>query len=205
MVEIESRMSGNLLLDSRRWIEEHGDHLYRFALARVRNSDVAEDLVQETFLAALQGTCCDSGPTAEHKWMIGIIKHKIVDYFRTTAREPAHEFDQLDGRSADEDFLPDGHWKPAMAAMSGWPEKPDGLLERKQFWEVFATCLEKLPARAAQVFTLREMDDVETEDICRLFCLTPTNLGVILHRARKQLRNCLSVRYFGRSQMDGGT
>ena len=123
MVEIESRMSGNLLLDSRRWIEEHGDHLYRFALARVRNSDVAEDLVQETFLAALQGTCCDSGPTAEHKWMIGIIKHKIVDYFRTTAREPAHEFDQLDGRSADEDFLPDGHW-PLLSRLcaTGSPE-----------------------------------------------------------------------------------
>jgi RNA polymerase sigma-70 factor (ECF subfamily) len=60
--------------------------------------------------------------------------------------------------------------------------------------------LEKLPPRAAQVFTLREMDEVETEEICRLLSLTPTNLGVILHRARKQLRNCLSGRYFGRSQ-----
>jgi RNA polymerase sigma-70 factor (ECF subfamily) len=183
---------------SDRWIDDHGDILYRFALARVRNSDVAEDLVQETLLAALQGTYRESGPTAERKWMIGILKHKIVDYFRRTAREPLREF--ADSHSADEDFLPDGHWKPAMAAIGGWPEKPDGLLERKQFWEVFAACLENLPPRAAQVFTLREMDEVETEELCRLFRLTPTNLGVILHRARKQLRNCLSGRYFGRSQ-----
>lgn len=198
--EIESRMSGNLLPDSRRWIEEHGDHLYRFALARVRNSDVAEDLLQETFLAALQGSYRESGPTAERRWMIGIIKHKIVDYFRRTTKEPLHDSHQPDGPSGDEDFLADGKWKPEMAAFQRWPEKPDGLLERKQFWEAFATCLEKLPPRAAQVFTLREMDEVETDEICRLLGLTPTNLGVILHRARKQLRNCLAGRYFGRSR-----
>jgi RNA polymerase sigma-70 factor (ECF subfamily) len=195
---MSSQMADRPISASDRWIDDHGDALFRFALARVRNSDVAEDLVQETLLAALQGTYRESGPTAERNWMIGIIKHKIVDYFRRTVREPLREFE--DNRSADEDFLPDGHWKPAVAAIGGWPEKPDGLLERKQFWEVLATCLEKLPPRAAQVFTLREMDEVETEEICRLLSLTPTNLGVILHRARKQLRNCLSGRYFGRSQ-----
>lgn len=86
------------------------------------------------------------------------------------------------------------------AAVHGWPEKPDGLLERKQFWEAFAACVEKLPSRAAPVFTLREMDEVETDEICRLLNLTQTNRGVILHRARKQLRNCLAGRHFGRSQ-----
>jgi RNA polymerase sigma-70 factor (ECF subfamily) len=195
---MSSQMADRPISASHRWIDDHGDALYRFALVRVRNSDVAEDLVQETLLAALQGTYRETGPAAERNWMIGIIKHKIVDYFRRTAREPLREF--ADSQSGDEDFLPDGHWKPAMAAIGGWPEKPDGLLERKQFWEALATCLEKLPPRAAQVFTLREMDEVETEEICRLLSLTPTNLGVILHRARKQLRNCLSGRYFGRSQ-----
>lgn len=181
-----------------RWIEEHGDSLYRFALARVRNADVAEDLVQETFLAALQGTQRESGPTAERRWMIGIMKHKIVDYFRRTSREAPHCLDQLDEPSADEDFLPDGHWKPETAAVRGWPDRPDGLLERKEFWEAFAACVEKLPSRTAQVFTLREIDELKTDEICRLLNLTPTNLGVILYRARKQLRNCLTGRYFGR-------
>lgn len=193
-------MADSTLSESQRWIDDHGDYLYRFALARVRTPDVAEDLVQETFLAALQGSYRESGPSAERRWMIGIIKHKIVDHFRRTARETLHDFDQRNGPSADEDFLADGHWNPEMAAVHGWPEKPDGLLERKQFWEAFAACLEKLPPRATQVFTLREMDGVETDEICRLLNLTPTNLGVILHRTRKQLRNCLAGRYFGRSQ-----
>jgi RNA polymerase sigma-70 factor (ECF subfamily) len=197
---MNTRLADSTISDTQRWIAHHGDYLYRFALARVRDRDAAEDLVQETFLAALQGSYSESGPSAERRWMIGIIKHKIVDYFRRVAREPLHDFDPSDSPSADEDFLPDGHWKPAMAAIGGWPERPDGLLERKQFWEVFATCLEKLPPRAAEIFTLREIDGVETDEICNLLNLTATNLGVILHRARKQLRNCLAGRYFGRRQ-----
>jgi RNA polymerase sigma-70 factor (ECF subfamily) len=197
---MSSQMAGSTIPDTHRWIDAHGDYLYRFALARVRARDVAEDLVQETFLAALQGTYRESGPTGERRWMIGIIKHKIVDYFRRIAREPLHDSQQQDSGSMDEDFLPDGRWNPELAAIHRWPEEADSLLDRKQFWEAFAACMEKLPPRTAQVFTLREMDGVETLEICRLVTLTPTNLGVMLHRARKQLRNCLAGRYFGRSQ-----
>jgi RNA polymerase sigma-70 factor (ECF subfamily) len=186
-------------VNSRHWIDEHGDYLYRLALVRVRDSTVAEDLVQETFLAALQGTHRESGPTAERRWMVGIIKHKIVDYFRRIVREPLREGDPSDIPSGDDDFVADGHWKPEAGAGSSWPENPDGLLERKQFWDALTTCLDKLPSRTAQVFTLREVDEMETDEICRLLHLTQTNLGVMLHRARKQLRNCLSVRYFGQT------
>jgi RNA polymerase sigma-70 factor (ECF subfamily) len=186
--------------DSQRWIDEHGDYLYRFALVRVSDSNVAEDLVQDTFLAALQGTRRESGPTAERRWMVGIIKHKIIDHFRKMAREPLREGDPPDVPSSDDDFVADGHWKREVGASSNWPKNPDGLLERKQFWDILATCLDKLPPRTAQVFTLREMDDMETDEICRLLHLTQTNLGVMLYRARKQLRNCLSVRYFGKSE-----
>ena len=186
--------------DSQRWIDEHGDYLYRFALVRVYDSNVAEDLVQDTFLAALQGTRRESGPTAERRWMVGIIKHKIVDHFRRMAKEPLRDDSRSDVPSADDDFLVDGHWKPAAADSRGWPDKPDTLLEQKQFWDALACCLDKLPPRTAQVFTLREMDEMDTEEICRLLHLTQTNLGVMLYRARKQLRNCLSTRYFGRTE-----
>ncbi len=185
--------------NAQRWIEEHGDYLYRFALVRVRDISVAEDLVQETFLAALQGTRRESGPTAERRWMVGIIKHKIADHFRRIIREPLHEGDPSDIPSIDDDFVADGHWKPEVGAGSRWPESPDELLDRKQFLDALAICLDKLPSRMAQVFTLREMDEMETNEICRLLHLTETNLGVMLHRARKQLRTCLSVRYFGQT------
>lgn len=192
-------MTDKPLADSQSLVETHGDFLYRFALMRVRNQDAAEDLVQETFLAALQGAYRESGPTAERRWMIGIMKHKIVDYFRRTSREPVQNPDQPDHRAEDA-FLDDGHWKPEAAAMQNWPEQPDELIERRQFWDALAGCMERLPPRAAQVFTLRELDELETDSICELLQLTPTNFGVILHRARKQLRDCLSSRYFGQPQ-----
>ncbi len=185
--------------DSQRWIDEHGDALYRFALVRVRDANVAEDLVQETFLAALQGVRRESGETAERRWMIGIIKHKILDHFRRITREPLREDHPADSLVGDEDFLADGHWKPEVASIHGWPDKPDELLERKQFWDTLAVCLDKLQPRMAQVFTLREMDEMDTDEICRLLRLTQTNLGVMLYRARKQLRNCLSAHYFGQT------
>jgi RNA polymerase sigma-70 factor (ECF subfamily) len=84
-----------------------------------------------------------------------------------------------------------------MAAIHSWPEKPDGLLEQRQFRQVLTACLDRLPPKAAQVFTLRELDEIDAEEVCRLLRLTRTNLDVILHRARKQLRNCLATRYFG--------
>ena len=196
------RMTDRTLADPQSLIDTHGDVLYRFALMRVRIQDVAEDLVQETLLAALQGTYHESGPTAERRWMIGIMKHKILDYFRRTAREPLQNQDQPDGHRVDDAFLDDGHWKPEAAMMQSWPEQPDGLIERRQFWNALAGCLERLPPRAAQVFTLRELDELETENICELLQLTPTNFGVILHRARRQLRDCLSSRYFGQLQED---
>ena len=193
-------MADQILPDSQAIIDAHGDFLYRFALTRVGNQDVAEDLVQETFLAALQGTYSESGPTAERRWMIGIMKHKIVDHFRRKAKEPIQHPEQPDGQLIEDAFLPDGHWKPHAAGLQVWPELPDGLVERRQFWDTLAGCMERLPPRAAQVFTLRELDELEINQICELLQLTPTNFSVILHRARKQLRDCLASRYFGRPQ-----
>ncbi len=190
-------MADRALSDSQTMVDAHGDFLYRFALVRVRNPDVAEDLVQETFLAALQGSHHGTGPMAERGWMIGIMKHKIIDYFRRTTREPVLNPVHPDCQTVDEEFLANGHWNAEGVAMQEWPDR---LLERRQFWDALTVCLERLPPRAAQVFTLREMDEVETEKICALLGLTPTNLGVILYRTRKQLRDCLARWYFGHTQ-----
>ncbi|MEO5956771.1 MAG: sigma-70 family RNA polymerase sigma factor [Nitrospiraceae bacterium] len=152
-------------------------------------------------MAALQAKARFTGQSSERTWMIGILKHKMVDAFRKTTREPIQHADQSTDESPDEGtFVADGHWKPGTTAPSGWPDHPDSLLERKQFWEALTACIGKLPPRTAQVFPLREIDEVEADDICQRLCLTPSNLWVILHRARKQLRQCLDRRYFGQAQ-----
>ena len=187
------------LTDPWRWVECHGDLLYRFALRRVGDPHVAEDLVQDTLLAALKSNPRDIDQSFQRSWMMGILKHKIVDYYRKTTRERMHASEQPDSRSPDDDFLANGHWKPEAAARVGWPDNPDSLLERKQFWDALTNCLKTLPSRTVQIFTMREADEVETDEICRLFRLSPSNLYVILHRTRKQLRDCLDSRYFGRT------
>jgi len=180
------------------WLEEHGDHLFRFALIRVKNDiEVAEDLVQETLLAALQTCNPVEGPSAERRWMMGILKHKIIDHFRRSVREPLLDADARDwSRVESHEVALDSHWKPETYSSPEWPDGPDRLLDRKQFREALAACLDKLPERTAQVFTMREIDEMETDDICRLLGISPTNFGVILYRARRQLRDCLNHRYF---------
>ena len=192
-------MAGGSLSDPEKWVEEHGDYLFRCALLRVRDQVVAEDLVQETLLAALQARERFSGQSSERSWMVGILKHKIIDRFRKDVREqPAEDPDGMTAITDDgEAFDKDGHWKLDQTAPMDWPDHPGAVLERKQFWESLRRCLGKLPPNMAQVFTLRELDELDSDAICTMLRISSSNLWVLLHRARKQLRQCLEVNFFG--------
>lgn len=168
------------------WVADFGDYLYRFALVRVRNPDTAVDLVQETFLAAFDARSAYRGDAAPKTWFAGILNHKILDHFRRTAREFLLREDAAEP-------LPD------MAAMpSAWPNNPVDIFERKEFCETLRRCLEKLDERSHAVYSMREIDELEVEQICNEFGITTTNLRVILHRAREQLRRCLDFNWFGK-------
>jgi len=192
-------MAPEALSDPQGWPDLYGDYLYRFALLRTREASVAEEMVQETFLAALQARGRFAGQSTERSWLVGIMKHKIVDHFRKVKREiPTDDIDRLwTGEDPDGTFDQDGHWKLDQTAPLDWPDNPGGVLEKKQFWDVLKRCLGEMPPRMAQVFTLREVDDVSTEEICEMLKITPSNLWVTLHRARKHLRGCLEAHHFG--------
>lgn len=192
-------MDDRSLSDPQLWVEQYGDYLFRCALLRVRDRVVAEDLVQETFLAALQAQDRFAGQSSERSWMVGILKHKIVDRFRKDIREqPAEDPAGLEERLEDDgSFDDDGHWKLDQTAPMDWPDHPGSVLERKQFWEALQRCVGKLPPKMAKVFTLREVDEVESDTICEMLNVSTSNLWVLLHRARKQLRQCLEINFFG--------
>jgi len=181
------------------WVDRHGDFLFRFAILRVREAGVAEEMVQETFLAALQARDRFAGQSTERSWLVGIMKHKIVDHFRKVTREiPTDDIERVGaGEDADGAFDQGGHWKAGMSAPLDWPDNPAGALEQRQFWDVLKRCLGELPPRMAQTFTLREVDEVSTEAICSMLKITPNNLWVLLHRSRKHLRQCLETHHFG--------
>ena len=179
--------------DPARWPDDHGDVLYRFALLRVKDPSVAEDLVQETFLAALKGIDSFRGGSSLRTWLVGILKHKIIDHFRRNRPEIlAGDLATMDNET-EEERLERGAIRDAAAA---WKVSPEALVHDREFWDVFARCLEGLPEAHRRAFTLREIDGVKGEEICKILDITSTNLWVILHRARNRLRKCLDRNWF---------
>lgn len=182
--------------DPRDWVDLHGNYLFRYALLRVRERTAAEDLVQETLLAALQALDRHDGESSERGWLTGILRHKILDYFRRLSREQALFYEvslpeELEGR-----FDESGYWKrePPLGP-ADWGANAASLMERKEFMVVLKQCLNKLPSRHAQAFVLREMEKLEAGKIRDVLGITPANLWVLLHRARMQLRLCLEKKW----------
>lgn len=180
--------------DPSTWVDDHGDALYRFALLRVRDPHSAEDLVQDTFIAALEGLEGFQGGSSVRTWLIGILKHKILDQFRKGAREiVSADLTALESETEDETFNRLEQWRQAPGT---WRDTPDKLLEDKEFWKVFVRCMDGLPESFRRAFALRELDGLNTEEICKILEVTTTNLWVMLHRARAKLRNCLDNNWF---------
>jgi RNA polymerase sigma-70 factor (ECF subfamily) len=181
------------------WLDDYGDYLFKYAVFRLRDDTAAEDAVQETFLAALKAYERFQGRGSERTWLVGILKHKIVDHFRRTARE-APLGEESDEASDHREFFEradewKGHWNNDYAP-TDWHATPAELLERSDFWKVFTDCLSPLPQRTANAFTMREVDGHTSEEICEILSISVNNLWVMLHRARLQLRNCLEVSWF---------
>ena len=186
-------------LDPTDWLGEHGDYLYRYVLVRVRDTAAAEDLLQETLLAAMGSYQAHEGRSSERTWLIGIMKHKVVDYFRRLARTPEFQMSSEEGREDLDWFESEGawrgHWREDQAPVS-WPVEAIRLLESREFWETFDRCLARLSPQMAIAFTLREIDGLSSEEICEILDVTQKNLWVILHRGRAKLRHFLEGEWF---------
>jgi len=188
------------LMDPEHWVDDHGDYLYQYAFSRLRDPIRAEDFVQETLLAALKSHERFQGRSTERGWLTGILKHKILDHFRKAGREIS--FTDLNFYLAEEDQTFDhqgmaGHWV-ADQAPSDWTRTGEPM-DRGAFWEALDRCTGKLPRRHAQVFLLREVDQLPGEEICSILNISPNNLSVMLHRARLALRHCLDISWFGKA------
>ena len=163
-------------------------YLLRYASLQLRNPDAAEDVVQETLLAALAAERSFEGRANLRTWVTGILKHKIIDTIRRESRErPLDESDEERGAS---DF--DGLWHEHSEP---WQD-PDGALHQTQFLRALEACLAGLPARTSRVFLMREHMGMETAEICKELGLTSTHCWVLLYRARMALRECLEKTWF---------
>ena len=180
-------------------VEQFRGYLMRYALLQLRDQTAAEDVVQETLLAAVQGGDRFSGRSSVKTWLTGILKHKVVDQVRRQSREQPLIQSEADDRSeaeiVDALFKADGHWQNFPA---NWGD-PANALESKQFWNIFEMCAKLMPVKTARVFMMREVMELSTEEICKELDITTTNCWVMLHRARLSLRECLQIKWFGRA------
>lgn len=180
-------------------LTRHRPVLFRYALLHLRDVDAAEDAVQETLLAALQSRAGFAERSSLRTWLIGILKHKIADQQRRSARET--RLFEPDRTGTDEDiedalFNPEGGWRSPPKAWS----HPERALEQEEFWRIYEWCQQNLPKRQAEVFMLRELAGLEADEICKELGLSPTHYWVTLHRARLKLRMCMEIHWFGEQE-----
>lgn len=176
-------------------LDSHRRYLLRVARLQLRDPDLAEDVVQDTMLAALKAREGYTGASTIKTWVTGILKHKIVDAIRARQRAPvamAELDDEGDIDDFDVLFKKNGAWADRPAE---WGD-PEASLSRQQFFDVLEACLTVLPPKTARVFVMREVMELATEEVCKELAITPNNLWVILYRARMALRLCLEKNWF---------
>lgn len=180
-------------LDPKRWVDVHGDYLLRFAMARVRNREAAEELVQETLLAALSARDSFRGQATERSWLTAIMKRKVMDWLRRVVLQRARQEIQCD-EWADGLFSSGGKWKTKPGDWS--VAAPDQAMIRTEFWQTLARCLDKVPSRLRRAFVLRHLDEESVATVQSMLGVSAANVWVMLHRARLRLWRCMSVNWY---------
>lgn len=183
----------NNTLSPNQWVQNYADYLYNIAYYRVNKQELAEDLVQDTFLSALKAKETFNGMASEKTWLVSILKNKIIDYYKkaSTRNEQPLQLNAVESPSYDYFFDTKklGKWQEHSSPKE-W-EISETETDTKEFYNTLENCLEKLPVKWRGVFTMSLMDEQDAKLICKEFELSSSNFWVIIHRAKLQIRQCL--------------
>ena len=186
------KKTGKNILQPDKWVSLYADYLFNYAITRVNDHDIAKDLVQETFFSGLKGKDNFRGEATEKTWLISILKRKIIDYYRKInsakgKKEVRMPFYQ-DGEK-------EGSWLEENVPQN-WDNEADKKIENEELKSVLDLCIDHLPEKHRMVFLLKTQRNFETEEICNELGISSSNLWVIIHRARLQLRECIENNWF---------
>ena len=179
-------------LDPTKWIDNYSDYLFRYTTVRVNNHEVSKDLVQETFFSGLKSAKNFQGKATERTWLISILKRKIIDHYRKTNSKKGQAEVRMNFYNDGEN---EGDWIEQRVPQS-WDNEVEKKLENTELQYQIDLCIEKLPKKYAMVFRMKTIQEVDTEVICKELGISSSNLWVIIHRARMQLRKCLEDNWF---------
>lgn len=182
----------NHQIDPNKWIDLYSDYLFNYTISRVSDREVAQDLVQDTFLAGLKSMKNFKGEASERTWLISILKRKIIDYYRKINSNKGQAEVRMNYNSGDEN---EGDWLEERVG-DPFDKTAQDTLENEELGNAIYNCLEKLPKKQAEVFKMKTILGHDTEAICNELNITPSNLWVIIHRARTALAECLKENWF---------
>lgn len=177
-------------INTSEWVDQYADALYAYAISRVDDVDLAKDFVQDTFLAGIKALDSFEGKSSVKTWLISILKRKIIDYYRqkeVRKTTPISHFFREDGRK--------GHWVPEASPKGKYSEIEDQI-ESNELQETISNCIGLLPAKWKGVVIDRLIEEKESDEVCKEHDITSSNLWVIVHRAKLQLRECLERKWF---------
>jgi len=186
MPESSTQPNSETLNRAENWLGQYGDVLFAYAMRRLSDADDAEDAVQNTLIAAMRAAHSFRGDSTEKTWLIGILRHKVLDVLRRRSVARPISFANDDERVGQ---FQDGYWvnRPVK-----WPALPDERLRRDELRAALDRAIDALPPAMRTAFCLKEIDGVESKEICKVMNITPTNLWTLLHRARLRLRELLT-------------
>lgn len=181
------------------WVDLYGDYLYRYALSRLKNPEVAADCVQDTFLAGIKALDKFDGRLDIKFWLRGIMRNKIVDQIRKSIKSQTVDISQED------EALMESMWFKysgiATTNPDPWEFNPRKQFDNKEFWAVFIKCVDHLKNPIKQAFVLKMLEDKTTEEVCKVMDITPNYLWVLIHRAREQLKSILKEKWLNRDSV----
>ena len=179
----------NPKLQPDQWVANYGDYLLNYAYIRVSSKEVAEDLLQDTFISALKAQSGFRGDSSEQTWLTSILKRKIIDFYRKKSTQNEILESKFKTPFLEEGFL-EGHWDKSRAPKN-WGDREGDSLHQQEFRQILEECIAALPERLRGVFILKVMEEMESDEVCKELGCTASNFWVILHRARLRLRECL--------------
>ena len=181
-----------ITLNTNKWIDNYADYLFNYAVSRVNDSDIAKDLVQDTFFAGLKSAKNFQGKSTERTWLVSILKRKVIDYYRKINSKKGQAEVRMNFYDNGEN---EGNWIEERVPQS-WDNKSEKNIENEELRVQIDSCIDNLPEKYAMVFRMKTIQGFETEEICKELEITASNLWVIIHRARTQLRKCMEDNWF---------
>lgn len=187
------------ILEPELWVDRYGDYLYNYTIVRLNDPEKAADLVQETFLSGLKAREAFQGRSSERTWLISILKRKIIDTYRKNFSSKESSISEYEEEIYDGDnFLGSdpfrGHWLEGKGPHSH-SLMPEDELEQEELMQIIEFCISLLPPKLASVFVMKLIDEAESEEVCKELDITPSNLWVMLHRARLKMRGCIESKW----------